>query len=494
MHFLALSSIQSPGPAMTDAPSLLLGIFFGLMAVMAIYNLLLYFSLRDRAYLLYVGIVVFNILTTLATNGLSEQYFWPGSPGLDAQIYVTFAGISMAFSSRFAAVFLHLKEYSKRLDQLMWLIAALSVLMSVLTLFYSVNEILGFARWMVLLSFPTYIVVGWLVYRSGFKPALFYIIAWVPYILGVIIRTMHGAGWLPDSEFILLSIEAGGALEVVLLSLALADRIKGMRKEIAEKELEKEQFKTRLLEEQKQLLEQTVDERTKELQQANATKDKFFSIIAHDLRSPMVGLQGTGKKLEYFIRKNKQEKLQQLGGQIDESIDQLNHLLNNLLSWAATEMGSVPYHPEKVDLKQLVDENTELYASLAKVKSVTLINENQSLYAMADINMIATVIRNLLSNAIKFTRPHSQVKLSLFESGGMVCFSITDQGEGMVADKINALFGNHMASTRGTSGEKGFGLGLKLCKEFAEANGGSLMVESEVGQGTVFTLRLKSDQ
>lgn len=494
MHFLTLSFIQSPGPALTDPSSLILGVFFGLMVVMAVYNLLLYFSLRDRAYLLYVGVVVFNILTTLAINGLGEQYFWPDSPGLDAEIYVTFAGISMAFSSRFAAVFLNLKEYSKRLDQLMWLIAGLSLLITLLTLFFTLDQILGFVRWIVLLSFPTYIVVGWIVYRKGFKPALFYIIAWLPYILGILIRTLHGAGWFPDSEWVLFSIEAGGALEVVLLSFALADRIKGMRKEIAEKELEKEQFKTRLLEEQKELLEQTVDQRTKELQQANATKDKFFSIIAHDLRSPMVGLQGTGKKLEYFIRKNKQEKLLQLGGQIDESIDQLNHLLNNLLNWAATETGSVPYHPEKIDLKQLVDENAELYASLAKVKNVTLINENQPLYATGDINMIATVIRNLLSNAIKFTRPDSQVKLSLFESGGMACFSVSDQGKGMAADKINTLFGNQLASTRGTLGEKGFGLGLKLCKEFAETNGGSLTVESELGNGAVFILRLKSDQ
>lgn len=460
------------------------------MAVMAIYNLLLYFSLKDRAYLLYVGIVVFNIFTTLATNGLSEQYFWPGSPGLDTQIYVTFAGISMAFSSRFAAVFLHLKDYNQRLNQLMWLIAGLSLLMSLLTLFFSVEQILGFARWMVLLSFPTYIIVGWLVYRSGFKPALFYIIAWVPYIVGVIIRTIHGAGWLPDSGFILLSIEAGGALEVVLLSLALADRIKGMRKEIAEKELEKEQFKTRLLEEQKELLEQTVDQRTKELQEANATKDKFFSIIAHDLRSPMVGLQGTGKKLEYFIRKNKQEKLLDLGGQIDRSIDQLNHLLNNLLNWAASQTGGIPHHPEELDVLEVVNENIQLYQTLADSKEVHLLVESQSCTVFADINTLSTIIRNLLSNAIKFTPHGGTVTIRTSVTKEFTVISIEDEGSGMEEKALRDLLSGEPKSQQGSMGEKGFGLGLKLCEEFTQMNGGKLSVKLVEEGGSVFQINL----
>ena len=94
----------------TDLRSLLLGIFFGFMIVMAIYNLLLYFSLKDKVYLLYVGTVIFNILTTLAINGISGQFFWPNQPDLDASIYVTFAGLSMFFSSRFTSDFLHLKK------------------------------------------------------------------------------------------------------------------------------------------------------------------------------------------------------------------------------------------------------------------------------------------------------------------------------------------------------------------------------------------------
>ncbi len=215
----------------THLPSLLLGIFFGLMIVMAIYNLLLYFSLKDKAYLLYVGTTVFSILTTVSTNGLGDQFLWPNSPGLDATIYVTFAGISMFFSSRFAAEFLQLKKYSNGMDQFMWGIALLSLLLTILSLFLSIEQITPFGRWLVLCSFPSYIIIAIIIFRKGFRPAKFYLIAWIPYVLGLTTRTMHGAGWLPSNQLVLSSLELGGALEIVLLSFALAYRIKGMQEE-----------------------------------------------------------------------------------------------------------------------------------------------------------------------------------------------------------------------------------------------------------------------
>ena len=489
-----LSLVQPiPQEAVTDPGSLVLGVFFGLMLVMGLYNLVLYFSLRDKAYLLYVAVVFFNILTTLAINGLGEEYFWTESPGLDDQIYITFAGISMAFSSRFAAVFLRLKETHKRLNQLMWLLVALSLLMTLLSLVLPLNQFIGFARWLVLLSFPLYIVSGFVIYRRGFKPALFYIIAWLPYILGIIIRTLHGADWFPDSPWVYYSVEAGGALELVLLSFALADRIRSMRKELTEKELEKEQFKTKLLQDQKEVLEKTVDERTKELREANATKDKFFSIIAHDLRSPMIGLQGVGQKLEYFIRKERPEKLLEMGRKIDQSIDQLNHLLNNLLNWATSQIGGVPHHPDQTDLVALVNENIELYKSLAESKEVSVTNDIEILSAHVDANAISTVIRNLLSNAIKFSPNGGKVLISGHESDDFSQITISDEGEGMDKSRLKSLFTADLKSSRGTDREKGFGLGLKLCKEFVEQNRGEIAVQSTPGQGTTFTISLPAN-
>ena len=135
------------------------------------------------------------------------------------------------------------------------------------------------------------------------------------------------------------------------------------------------------------------------MQEANETKDKFFSIIAHDLRSPMVALQGVGQKLEYYIRKNRQEKLLELGTKIDNSTDHINHLLNNLLNWATTQKGSIPYHPEKVSLYEMVQETIRLYESLAISKEIEVMNEvSEEVLAYVDVNTMSTVVRNLLSN------------------------------------------------------------------------------------------------
>ncbi|PQJ80739.1 sensor histidine kinase [Polaribacter porphyrae] len=473
----------------TDLPSLILGVFFGLMIVMAIYNLLIYFSLRDKAYLLYVATTLFSILTAVSTNKLGDQFLWPNYKGLDSWIYITFAGISMFFSSRFASVFLKLNENYKRLDKFMWVIAGLSILLSFLSIFLTLEQVTPFGRWLVLLSFPSYIGVAIYVYSKGFKFAKYYIIAWIPYVLGLVLMTMLGAGWLPINPFIYYSMEIGGALEIMLLSFALAYRIKGMRIEIAEKELEKQQFKTKLLEEQKIILEQKVEERTAELSEANATKDKFFSIIAHDLRSPMIGLQGVGKKLDYFIKKDKREKLLEMGSQIDKSIDQLNHLLNNLLNWASSQTNRIPYNPKNIDVTQLVIENIALYKSLADAKNVEIKNKITSGKLFADSNAVSTILRNLLSNAIKFTKENSCIKVTSEETTTSFSISVSDQGDGIPLNKIERFFEKtNFKSTSGTSGEKGFGLGLQLCKEFTEMNLGTITVQSELEKGTVFTI------
>lgn len=215
----------------THLPSLVIGIFFGFMIVMFIYNLVLYISLKEKTYLLYIGTVLFNILTVLAIHGISGEFFWPKQPSLDRTVYITFAGISMFFSSRFAAVFLDLKNRHNSLDKFMWALAILSLSLSSCSLLLSDKIVIPFGRWLVLLSFPSYIIVAFIAYKKGFFAAKYYIIAWVPYVLGLITRTMHGAGWLPSNQLILYSIEIGGALETVLLSLALAYRIKEMREE-----------------------------------------------------------------------------------------------------------------------------------------------------------------------------------------------------------------------------------------------------------------------
>ncbi|WP_420385457.1 tetratricopeptide repeat protein [Roseivirga sp.] len=220
------------------------------------------------------------------------------------------------------------------------------------------------------------------------------------------------------------------------------------------------------------------------LEELNNTKDKFFSIIAHDLRSPMIALQGVGQKLEYYIRKDRQDKLLEMGGKIDESIHNLNTLLNNLLNWATSQSGGVPHHPEKLSLRSMVEENIQLFDSLADSKNIQLVNvvENCSIYA--DQNTASTVIRNIISNAIKFSPEGEIIMLATTETEDCIDLTITDNGTGMSQERIKGIFTQSVKGQLGTGGEKGFGLGLRLCAEFMQRNHGSLNIESEKGMGT----------
>jgi len=253
------------------------------MFVMAVYNFIIYLSLNDKTYLYYVLVAVFNILTLGTLSGLGSQFIWTGSTHLDMILYVAFAGVSMFFTSLFTIEFLQLKVRSSRLFKVALAFGVASLVMSAVSLIAppSVTEVFG--RLLVLTMFPVFITIGFVIYRQGFKPAGVNVFAWIPYTLSLVLAILRVVEFVPEGIISNHILELGGSFEIVIFSFALAFRIKKMREDLVVKEIEKEQIKTAMLEERKVFLELEVEERTKELKQANATKDKFFSIIAHDL-------------------------------------------------------------------------------------------------------------------------------------------------------------------------------------------------------------------
>ncbi|WP_306110238.1 tetratricopeptide repeat-containing sensor histidine kinase [Roseivirga thermotolerans] len=229
------------------------------------------------------------------------------------------------------------------------------------------------------------------------------------------------------------------------------------------------------------------------LEELNASKDKFFSIIAHDLRSPMIALQGVGQKLEYFIRKEKQEKILEMGGKIDRSIDQLNHLLNNLLHWAASQTEGVPHHPEYFDASKTIEENLALYEGLLESKKLTVRVAKSEAHVYADKNKFSTIIRNLLSNAIKFSYEGGVIEVELKEQNGTTEIKVTDHGVGMDSVMKKKLFTSSLKSERGLNREVGFGLGLKIVNEFIQQNHGTIQVQSAKGEGATFTISMPAE-
>ncbi len=229
-----------------------------------------------------------------------------------------------------------------------------------------------------------------------------------------------------------------------------------------------------------------------QLRQANATKDKFFSIIAHDLKGPIHSFTNlTAVILKDFDVLDKTETLELLQA-IFKSAKQLTNLLENLLQWSRTQTNRINIQPENIHLDQLIAHNLSLLEQNAANKNISLISKHHgNQIAYADENMVYTVIRNLISNAIKFTHPGGKILVTSVGKSDIVEISVSDNGVGIRKEDIDNLFKIDIYhSTMGTQQETGTGLGLILCNEFIQKNQGKLYVESEIGKGSTFKFEL----
>lgn len=224
-----------------------------------------------------------------------------------------------------------------------------------------------------------------------------------------------------------------------------------------------------------------------QLELLNQEKNKLFSIISHDLRSPFTSLLGLTELMIKAGDKMKPEQIIDYAGRINDSGKRIFRLLENLLEWARLQMGSVAREPGPQRLKELVQETVDLLAPVAAEKQVRIDNAVAGLSAFADRPTLNTVIRNLVNNAVKFTPPGGTVRIEAREDDGAVRVTVNDTGVGIPPERVATLFqvGANL-TTPGTKGEKGTGLGLALCKHLVEMNGGRIWAESTPGQGSAF--------
>jgi len=225
--------------------------------------------------------------------------------------------------------------------------------------------------------------------------------------------------------------------------------------------------------------------RSLELEQLNQVKDKFFSVISHDLRSPINSLSAI---LDLMAKNQiRPEELPHLTQELQLQFNHTKTLINNLLDWTLLQMDKLRIQPTKIHLKDVVDDNFKLLSSL-HIKAIKLTNlVPNDVYAHADLNMISLVLRNLILNGIKFTEAGGEIKVNAERQGEELIVSVQDNGVGISPEVQKILFEKTTGySTRGTANEKGTGLGLILCKEFVERNGGKIWLNSEEGKGSTF--------
>ncbi|MCF8369342.1 MAG: PAS domain-containing sensor histidine kinase [Bacteroidales bacterium] len=233
----------------------------------------------------------------------------------------------------------------------------------------------------------------------------------------------------------------------------------------------------------------------KELQQLiqlNKDKDKFFSIITHDLRSPFNSIIVYSEYLVEQINEKNYEKIGDFANVILESSNRAMDLLMNLMVWAKSQSGRLDFNPEYFDIITLFDEVRLLLNDVARHKSIHIeCTPSSGILVNADKEMISSVLRNLISNAIKFTQAEGKITISAVDQKDQLTISVSDTGIGISKERINKLFNiSDGYSTQGTQDETGTGLGLILCKEFIEKNGGKIWVDGEDGIGTTFYFSL----
>jgi two-component system, sensor histidine kinase and response regulator len=233
-----------------------------------------------------------------------------------------------------------------------------------------------------------------------------------------------------------------------------------------------------------------LEEQTERLKEVNKQKDKIFSVISHDLRSPMASLKGALSILHPDILSK--DELIVIKDSLTKQFEGVDNILKNLLQWVRSQKEGQSIELTSFNIQEIISSNVYLLTPLAEDKNIAfdvLLPSDLDLIVFADLNQISAVARNLLSNAIKFTPNKGMISIRASKiSTKEAKITIADTGVGMTTEQIQRLFNTETHfTTKGTSGEKGSGIGLMLCKDFVEQNGGEILVESEVGKGTKFS-------
>ncbi len=240
------------------------------------------------------------------------------------------------------------------------------------------------------------------------------------------------------------------------------------------------------------LAKKLLSDKNFQLEKLIATKNRFFSIIAHDLKSPFNSILGLSRLLIEYRSSYDIEEYHRTVNLIHDSATSGFSLLENLLDWARMQTGEISFNPKKLDLKTIVMNNISLFEHIAREKKIVLsYNSPEELKVTADEQMIHTILRNLISNAIKFTPKGGSVEIKSLQENDTVTLSVSDTGIGIKPENIKRLFKiDENFSTAGTENEKGTGLGLILCKEFTDRHNGKIIVESKVLRGTKISIKL----
>ncbi|MFA6283702.1 MAG: 7TM diverse intracellular signaling domain-containing protein [Desulfurivibrionaceae bacterium] len=497
----------------------LLGIYYGILLVMMIYNFFIYLGLKDSTYLYYVLFVFSYMLFQLSVNGMAFQYFWPNQIWWANNCTPFFIFLSYIFATQFTRNILNTARNVPRIDAVLRAGLVLSTIGSVLTFFLVYNLSIRLATLMSL-TVVILIVAGFICMIKGYRPARYYFLAWSVSMLGVTVYALKTFGVLPHIFITHWGIQLGSAWEVILLSMGLADRFQLMKQE-------KEQLQTsyarqleeahgeleisfRELEQFKNSLEALVEERTADLSRVNENlakaealadaaskaKSQFLASMSHEIRTPMNAIVGMASMAAKMAETT---KLQQYLGIIQNSGKALLTLINDILDFSKIEAGRLDLECTNFDLRETVESIADLFGKQVADKGLELlisVDNNTPCAMMGDPLRLRQILINLVNNAIKFTEK-GEVAITARCAGqdhdmAVLYFSVRDTGSGINHAQIRQLFSEYTQADSSTSRlYGGTGLGLAISRQLVTLMGGEINAESEPGKGSTFHFTIK---
>ena len=455
-----------------------LGIIYGVLLGMVVYNLFIFLSVRDTSYLYYIFYIASFGLYQLSVNGAAVEYFWPDNPWWANAATPFFIGCAGLFGSQFARSFLQTKTHSRWLDRLLIGLIAFGALVIGLSLMTSYALSLRLATILALTFTVVIFAAGILAWWRGLRVARYFIIAWSAFLLGGIVNTLMVLGLLPNVFLTMYASQIGSAIEVALLSLALADRINAMREQQAQTLYDAGQ-KLEVLNQQ--------------LAHSNKLKDEFLATLTHELRTPMNGVIGS---LELMQTVDLDPELEQYQQTAAGSARDMMRMVNGILTLTELQAGKLKASPGSFSLRAVVEALRVQFDGNASSKSLDFKVEVLPTLPdrlHGDSAKLAQCLECLLDNAIKFTRvgglalrvtgkPSTGNRLALSFAVIDTGIGFTDLGEATMYQRFFQLDGS-MTREYG-----GLGVGLAICRQLVELLGGKLTHRSEPGRGSRFQL------
>ncbi len=462
----------------------LLTIFYGIILAMLSYNLFLFISLKDRVYLYYLLYVLSIGFYSLDRDGMGNQFVWPDFPGWNIYMEELSLTCLVVFALMYAKKFINTREFIPFLDKIINATIVFRITYFLLWLLFDYKFINGIYLDIFVLFVPY--LSGFISFQKGFVPSRYYLLGYTMLFLGLLVTSMESLTIIPGSVWTFYSMHIGVVFQMLILTFALADKVRVLMKEndlaqkrIIEELTEKEILKDKVNKE----LEQKVEERTKELKYRIEQLDNFVYRASHDIKGPLRSLMGLSM---LGVKESKEERIHEYFQHSHKTSMRLDKILGTLLNMTKSRQTALHFVP--IDFGTIINEiiyTFRLQEEFKNLKIDTSISTSEIFHA--DEYLVYSILQNLTDNALKFQtgtdRSFLNISITANEKGASIVFA--DNGRGIKKEHLHRIF-DMFIRTDETS--KGSGLGLFIVKQYLERLKGTVHVESEYGKGTTFTI------